>query len=192
MKRRTVVWLVALSLGGIVACEETAETDPVDNEAIAPAPADEKAPAGERQRAGEQAGEAEPGAPGPADVCGEIVEAAKAKDEGKLLALCTPGSADSLAAADKEAVFTAIAASACGAATAEGGKATVAVTAGEKAMELPFTKVADAWKLDTAAYLEKYPPAKAEGGKKKKKATKKKAKHQPPPKKKKKKAKKEM
>jgi hypothetical protein len=143
----------------------------VDTQEIAQVQAEEqKAPEPEGQPAGDvAAAEQEPAPPGPADVCGQIIEAAKAKDEGKLLALCTPGSAEALAATDKDAVFTAIATGACGAAEEDGDKATVALAAGEKALELPLTKVADAWKFDTVAYLAKYPRTakKPEPGKKK-------------------------
>jgi hypothetical protein len=53
----------------------------------------------------------------------------------------------------------------CGTAKVEGDSATVPLTGGDTVQEAVFTKAADGWKFDGAAFLTKYPPAeKAEKG----------------------------
>ena len=168
MHKRSFVWFVFLLGLPLVACEEkgeeaTPEAAPTAQEVAQEAHA-EPAPAE---------------VPGPAAICGQLVAAAKAGKEAEILALCTPGSAEALGSEGaKSAMMKYLTATSCGEVTVDGEKAMVAVTAGEESRELPFAMVGGAWKFDTGAYMEKYPPetAKPAEAKKKKKGKKKKGK----------------
>ena len=97
-----------------------------------------------------------------------MVNALKGKDEAKLAALSTPATQGALGAEGaKDHLTDSLSNGTCGAAKVEGDNATVAVTAGEAAQDVPFVRSSDGWKFDGAAYLAKYPvPEKAGKGKK--------------------------
>ena len=114
----------------------------------------------------------------PAAVCGMLLEAAKAKDDAKFLANSTDVTAQAMSdATTKETIYGLLGGTAtCGEATVEGERATVPVTVGTEKREIPFVKICDAWKFDSAEYMNKYPAA-PEKGKKGKKGKAAKGKH---------------
>ncbi|RYF11858.1 MAG: hypothetical protein EOO40_02480 [Deltaproteobacteria bacterium] len=158
--------LCALLTVGTTACEEKndAEAEGKKDEAAAAAPAEAAKPIDaakplEMAKPAEPAAPKEPAAPPPAEVCGQLIGAVKAKDEAKVLALSTPSTVGALGAEGaKEAVMVALANVTCGAAKVEGDNAVVTVTGGEVVQDVPFAKVSDMWKFDAAGYLSKYPP----------------------------------
>ena len=148
MKLRTLAVLFALPLFGL-ACEEQAPTP------------DEGA--GGQPGAGQPTPPTEPvaaPAPNAVEICKGIVEAAKAKDEAKIVAVATDGAADVLNGEGvKDHVYALLADAACGEETKseDGSKVMVAVTKGDEKVELPFTKVGDTLKFDAAAFVERNP-----------------------------------
>lgn len=171
MKLLTLGSALSLAMFGLVACDmlggggDTATpTAPAAGADTAPA-ADTAAPAG-----GDA--EAAPAKPEqtPAMACADLVAAAKAKDDAKFLANSSDVTAQAMAdAATKDMLYKLLGDATCGDATVEGEKATVPVTAGADKRDVPFVKIGDAWKFDSAEYMNKYPPA-PEKGKKAKKA----------------------
>jgi hypothetical protein len=98
--------------------------------------------------------------PGPQEVCNSLVEAAKSKDDSKILAGSTPATATAFSAdTAKEQIISILAGATCGAATVEGDSATIALGTAEPIKEATFSKAADGWKFDGAAFLAKYPVA---------------------------------
>lgn len=174
MKLLTLGSVVSFGVLGLVACDQGAGTAGGDAAAPAAAPADAAPAAGDAEAAA---------APGDAEVakveqtpqqaCNALIEAAKAKDDAKFLANCTDVTAQALAdAATKEMMYTMMATATCGEGVVEGEKATVPVTIGADKRDIPFVKMGDAWKFDSAEYMNKYPPAPAKGKKAKVKKTK--------------------
>jgi hypothetical protein len=172
MKLGTLALLFALPLFGL-ACEEQAAT-PEE---------------GAGQQAAGQPAAGQPGAPteppaavapNAVEICKGIVEAAKAKDEAKIVSVATDGAAEALAGEGvKDHVFALLTDAACGEETKseDGAKAMVGLTKGDAKMDLPFTKAGDTLKFDVASFVEKNPIKKEEGKKgKKEKAKKEKAK----------------
>jgi hypothetical protein len=148
MKLQTLGVLFSLLSLTILACEK--ETPP----------AEEAQPA---QPAGQPAA-AQAGAGGDAGaVCAGMVEAAKAKDMDKIIAVSTPGAAEALAPAGlKEGVLAALTGGSCSevkVSAEDANRATVQVRGGEGAKELPFVKGADGWRFDVASYLSRNPAA---------------------------------
>ena len=183
MKVRKLISLIvpmcACLVGGLAACEEKADGEPEIKKDEAGAV--EAAKGGDAVKAEpvkvEAAKPVEPVAvkepPAPAEVCTALVGAMKAHDEPAVLGLCTPSAAADMAAPGaKDHVMTSLASVTCGAAKVEGDKATVEVTGGAVAQQVPFTKVADMWKFDAAGYLAKYPPMDKAGKHKGKEAAK--------------------
>jgi hypothetical protein len=169
MKFSTLALLFALPLFGL-ACEEQA-----------PAP-DEGAgqPVAGQPAAGQPGtpAEGQPAvvAPSAVEICKGIVDAAKAKDEAKIVSVATDGAAEALAGEGvKDHMFALLTDAACGEETKspDGAKAMVAMTKGEAKMDMPFTKAGDAVKFDVAAFIEKNPIKKEEGKKGKKEKVKK-------------------
>ena len=179
MKVRKLVWPMFLVCGVLTAaflpaCEEKTEEEAPPAEAG-------KASGGEAAGAGAGTGagtagtgtgaaalkkeEPPPPPPKPEDVCTSLVTAVKAKDEAKVLALSTAGSATALTPEAKEHVMAELGAANCGAAKVDGAAATVALTGGAEPQDAPFVKDGADWKFDAAAYLTKYPPAKGAKGK---------------------------
>jgi hypothetical protein len=176
MKVRKLISLIvpmcACLVGGLAACEEKADGEPEIKKDEAGAA--EAAKGGDAVKAeavkveaakpAEPVAVKEPMAPPPAEVCAALVTAIKAHDEPAVLGLCAPSAAGDLAAPGaKDHVMMALARVTCGAAKVEGDKATVEVTGGAMAQQVPFTKVADTWKFDAAGYLAKYPPMEKAG-----------------------------
>ena len=173
MKLGTLALLLALPLFAL-ACEEQAA---VPEEGAQPAAGQPAA----GQPGAPTEGQPAVAAPTAGEICKGIVEAAKAKDEAKIVSVATDGAAEALAGEGvKDHVFALLTDAACGEETKseDGAKAMVALTKGEAKMDLPFTKAGDALKFDVAAFIEKNPIKKEEGkGKgKKEKAKKEKAK----------------
>jgi hypothetical protein len=168
-----IVPMCACLLGGLAACEEKAEGEPEIKKDEAGAA---EAAKGADVAKGTEAAKAEPGkmdaakpaepvaakepmAPPPAEVCAALVGAIKAHDEVRLMGLCTPSAAGALGAEGaKNHVMMSLASVTCGMAKMEGDNATVEVTGGAMAQQVPFVKIADMWKFDAAGYLAKYPP----------------------------------
>jgi hypothetical protein len=175
MKLRILVGLLSVSMLGLWACEDSAEKEA---EKAKEQQAAEAAKAAEQKAAEPKPAEpaAEPPKPPevpPKQVCDEAVAAAKAKDEGKLVAHVS-GDFGAVEGA-KEELTKFLAPAACGDAKIEGEKGMVPLTigAGKKAkkQELPVVKAADGWKIDGQAFLEKHPLKKVKakkGGKAKK------------------------
>ncbi|OGQ85798.1 MAG: hypothetical protein A2289_09105 [Deltaproteobacteria bacterium RIFOXYA12_FULL_58_15] len=167
MKLRKLSMLLVVPCFGLWACEEAPEAPTDEAPAVdAAAPDAAAAPAANAAPAEVK--------PGPAEVCGKLVEAAKAKDAEAFAALCTAGAGEAMAGEGvKEAMFAKIGEVACGEAEiAEGGTtATVKATAGEQERAIPFSKVEEDWKFDYASYIAKY-PATQDAGKGKKKGQK--------------------
>lgn len=99
--------------------------------------------------------------PGPQDVCKALTEAAKAKDDSKILAASTPATATAFGSEGaKEQIITILAGATCGAPTIDSDtSASVALGTAEPIKSATFTKAADGWKFDGAAFLAKYPVA---------------------------------
>ena len=158
MKLRILGVLFSLLSVTILACEEKA---PPAEEPQPAQPAAQPAP----QNAGGDAG----------TVCAGMIEAAKAKDMDKIIAVSTPGAAEALAPEGlKEGVMSALTGGTCGevkASAEDANKAVVQVKGAEGAKELPFVKGADGWRFDVSTYLSKNPAG--DEGAKGKKATKK-------------------
>ncbi|MBI3178474.1 MAG: hypothetical protein HYZ27_02360 [Deltaproteobacteria bacterium] len=153
MSLRKLGVMLSASCLTLWACEEAA------TEALA----EEVKPA----EGGAAAGGAAAASPGPKEVCTALVEAAKNKDEAAFTGMLT----DAAALGDnKEAVFTAIGGSTCGEPTMseDGNKATVPATAGDTTRDIALVKGEGGWKLDTAAYMEKYGKGKDKKAKKEK------------------------
>lgn len=147
---------------GEQAAEETAMADKPVEAAPAPAPAPAPEPA-------------KPAMPSVAEVCGKMIDAAKAKDEGAFTSNTLNMPADMDPAA-KEALVAAWAGASCGDAKEEGEKGNAMVTMDKQQRDVPYVKAADGWKMDAAAYLSKYPMKKSKLKAKAKKAKTKKAK----------------
>jgi hypothetical protein len=180
MRTLTLGCVVSFGVLGLVACEQQADhatptTPPATTTTTTPTPGDAGAEAGDGAAAGEAA---KPAEVTPAAVCATLLEAAKAKDDAKFLANSTDVTAQAMSdATTKETIYTLLGGTAsCGEATVEGERATVPVTAGAEKREVPFVKIGDAWKFDSAEYMNKYPAA-PEKGKKGKKAKAAKGKH---------------
>jgi len=150
-----------------VACEEKKAADA---EATSGTPAAaEAAPAVPASEAAAQAADAngvaapavqEAVLPGPQEVCVALTEAAKAKDESKILAASTPATATAFAAEGaKDHIVAILAGATCGTFTIDGDSATVALGTSEPIKQATFSKAADGWKFDGAAFLAKYPVA---------------------------------
>lgn len=159
MKLRILGVLFSLLSVTILACEEKAP------------PAEEPQPA----QPGAQPAAA-PAAGGDAGaVCAGMVDAAKAKDMDKIIAVSTPGAAEALAPEGlKEGVMGALTGGACGevkVSAEDANKATVQIKGAAGAKDLPFIKGADGWRFDVATYLAKNPAG--DDNAKGKKATKK-------------------
>ena len=176
MKLLTLGSVVSFGVLGLVACDQGAGTAGGDTAAApAVAPADTAPAAGDGEAAAPAGGDAEVAKveQTPQQACNALIDAAKAKDDAKFLANCTDVTAQALAdAATKEMMFTMMATATCGEGVVEGEKATVPVTAGPDKRDVPFVKMGDAWKFDSAEYMNKYPPAPAKGKKAKVKKTK--------------------
>jgi len=150
MKLRILGVLFSLLSLTILACEK--ETPPVE----------------EAQPAQPAAQPVQPAGGDSASVCAGMVEAAKAKDMDKIIAVSTPGAAEALAPAGlKEGVLAALAGGSCGevkVSAEDANKATIQVKGAEGAKEVPFVKGADGWRFDVATYMSKYPAAPADEG----------------------------
>ena len=156
-----------------VACEEKKAGDaeatsgtPVAAEAAKAAPASEPAAADAAAAAqatdanGLPAAAKEAALPGPQEVCIALTEAAKAKDDSKILAASTPATATAFAAEGaKDHIVAILAGATCGTFTIDGDSATVALGTAEPIKQATFSKAADGWKFDGAAFLAKYPVA---------------------------------
>jgi hypothetical protein len=152
-----------------VACEEKKAGDaeatsgtPVAAEAAKAAPASEPAAAAATPAADANAVAAakEAALPGPQEVCVALTEAAKAKDDSKILAASTPATATAFAAEGaKDHIVAILAGATCGTFTIDGDSATVALGTAEPIKQATFSKAADGWKFDGAAFLAKYPVA---------------------------------
>ena len=95
---------------------------------------------------------------GPQEVCGALIEAAKSKDEARILALSTPATATAFnAEGAKDHILTTLAGASCTSAKIEGDAATVTLGGTKPAQEASFSKSVDGWKFDGAAFLAKYP-----------------------------------
>ncbi len=165
--------VLSLAFFGLVACDKMGGAGggaepaaPADAPAVAPeaaAPGDaDAAPA---------PGDAEPPKveQTPQQACNALIEASKAKEDAKFLANATDVTAQAMSdAATKEMMFGMLAEATCGEGVVEGEKAIVPVTAKEDKRDVPFVKIGDAWKFDSAEYMNKYPPAPAKGKKAKK------------------------
>lgn len=160
MKLRILGVLFSLLSLTILACEEKAP------------PAEEPQPAQPAQPAQPQAAGGDAGA-----VCAGMVDAAKAKDMDKIIAVSTPGAAEALAPEGlKEGVMGALTGGACGevkVSAEDANKATVQIKGASGAKDLPFIKGADGWRFDVATYLAKNPAGGEEKATKGKKADKK-------------------
>ena len=96
--------------------------------------------------------------PGPQEVCQGLVEAAKAKDDSKILATSPPATATAFGAEGvREHVIGTLAAATCGEAKLAGESATTSLGGSEPVQEATFTKAVDGWKFDGAAFVAKYP-----------------------------------
>lgn len=170
MTARKAVWpVVVLSFVSIAACEEKTaapeQTAPVAVVPAADAKAAEGAAGAPKAAEGAEAGAAgavpvvkEVALPSPQDVCNQLVEAAKGKDEAKVLVLSTPATQTAFAAEGaKDHVLGTLAAASCGVAKVDGDSAVVPLGNTEPAQEATFSKAADGWKFDGAAFLAKYP-----------------------------------
>lgn len=171
MTARKAVWpMFVLSFVTVAACEEknAAPEQPAAAAAAAAAaeakPGTEAAAAAGAAKAVEAGAAAAPAAvkevvlPSPQDVCNQLIEAAKAKDEAKLLVLSTPATQTAFAAEGvKDHVIATLAAASCGVAKVDGDNAVVPLGATEPAQEATFSKAADGWKFDGAAFVAKYP-----------------------------------
>lgn len=165
MTARKLVWpLFVVSFVNVAACEE--KNAGSEQPAAAPAAAAEAAAANanEAAKAADAAAATataqvkEAPMPSPQDVCNSLIEAAKAKDEAKLLVLSTPATQTALATEGaKEHVFGTLAAATCGVAKVDGESAVVPLGATQPAQEATFSKAAEGWKFDGAAFLAKYP-----------------------------------
>lgn len=166
--------LSVLSLGflGLVACDKMGGAGggaepaaPTDAPAVAP-----EAAAGDADAA-PAPGDAEPPKveQTPQQACNALIDASKAKDDAKFLANSTDVTAQAMTdAATKDMMFGMLAEATCAEGVVEGEKAIVPVTAKEDKREVPFVKIGDMWKFDSAEYMNKYPPQPAKGKKAKK------------------------
>lgn len=152
------VWPMFLLIFSTAACEEktaapeATEAKPAETAPVAEAPKAEAAPVVAAPAAKEAA------LPGPADVCTTLCEAAKAKDDSKFLSLSTPATQTVLAAdGAKEHILKTLGAATCGAVKLEGESASINLQGTTPAQEATFTKTADGWRFDGAAFLAKYP-----------------------------------
>lgn len=171
MKVSKVVWPLCVVGFFAVACEDK-------NEAAAPA-ADAAPAAAAAEDANKKVADAaavpvvapvakEPAIPGVDEVCKGLVEAAKGKDEAKVLAVSTANTVQAVGVeAAKEHLFTILGESSCGVVKSTGDESIVTLSAGEASYDAQFIKSAEGWKFDGAAFLAKYPPvAKKAAGKK--------------------------
>ena len=175
MRTLTLGCVVSFGVLGLVACEQQAEQPaapptPPAATTTTPTPGDAEADMGDGMMAGGDAGAADAMKPAevpPAAVCAMLLDAAKAKDDAKFLANSTDVTAQAMAdATTKATIYSMLGGGAtCGEATVEGERATVPVTVGKEKREIPFVKINDAWKFDSAEYTNKYPPPKAEKSK---------------------------
>lgn len=155
-------FVLPLFLLGFVtaACEEKQAPAPTP-EAAADAKAPEAAAAAaEPTKGGEPVVAAAKDVPvvGPQEVCGAIIDAAHNKDDGKIVSLSTPATATAFnAEGAKDHVIKTFAAAACGAPKIEGDSATIALANTTPPQEATFSKSADGWRFDGAAFLAKYP-----------------------------------
>lgn len=167
MTARKAVWpMFVLSFVFVAACEEK-NAAPEQAAAAAAAAAAEAKPGTEAAAAAGAAKGVEAAAPAPVkevvlpspqDVCNQLIEAAKAKDEAKVLVLSTPATQTAFAAEGvKDHVMGTLAAASCGVAKVDGDNAVVPLGATEPAQEATFSKAADGWKFDGAAFVAKYP-----------------------------------
>lgn len=158
MTAHKFVWPLFLLGFVTAACEEKPAPATVAPEASADAKA---APAAEAPKAGEPAAAAvakEIPVVGPQEVCGAIIDAARIKDDGKIVSLSTPATATAFNAdGAKDHVFKTFATAACQPAKIEGDAATVVLGNTTPPQEATFTKTADGWRFDGAAFLAKYP-----------------------------------
>ncbi|MBC7792261.1 MAG: hypothetical protein H7Z43_01015 [Clostridia bacterium] len=178
MKVLSVGCLVALSVSGQVACDKPADStlpaaiDSTSAGDVAPQPAK---PAGDAAPA-----EAVKVEQTPVQACTTLIAAATAKDDATFLVNATEATAQAVSdPATKDMVYGLLGANAaCGEAAVDGDKATVAVTSGGEMRDIPFVRIGDTWKFDSAEYMNKYPPQpiktlkgkKAKGAKSKSKA----------------------
>jgi hypothetical protein len=177
----TLGCVVSFGVLGLVACEQqadqtTATPAPAATTTTTPTPGDGAADMGDGATAAD--GDAAKAEVTPAMVCATLLDAAKAKDDAKFLANATDVTAQAMSdAATKETIYTLLGGTAtCGDATVEGERATVPVTVAADKRDIPFVKIGDAWKFDSAEYMNKYPAA-PEKGKKGKKGKAAKGKH---------------
>jgi hypothetical protein len=172
MKLLTLGSVVSFAVLGLIACEQGAGTGAAGGDAAAApevVPADTAAPAGDGEAAAAGDAEVAKVEQTPQQACAALIEAAKAKDDAKFLANATDVTAQAIAdAAAKEMIYGTMANATCGEGVVEGEKATVPVTAGADKRDVPFVKIGDSWKFDSAEYMNKYPPAPAKGKKAKK------------------------
>ena len=172
MKVLTLGSVVSFAVLGLVACDQGAGTAGGDA-APAVAPADTAAAAGDGEAAAGGDAEVAKVEQTPQQACNALIEAAKAKDDAKFLANATDVTAQAVSdAATKDMMFGMLATATCGEGVVEGEKAIVPVTAGTDKRDVPFVKIGDTWKFDSAEYMNKYPPAPAKGKKAKKLKTK--------------------
>lgn len=142
------------------AAEAIKSIPPSEAAAAAAAPAAAAANATEKGAAEAIAVAKEAALPGPQDVCKALTEAAKAKDDSKILAASTPATATAFASEGaKDQIISILAGATCGTATVDGDSATVALGTVEPIKQATFSKAADGWKFDGAAFLAKYPVA---------------------------------
>ena len=100
----------------------------------------------------------EPALPGPQEVCQGLIEAARAKDDSKILATSTPATATAFGADGvRDHVIETLAAASCGEAKITGDSATLSLGGTAPAQEASFSKAVDGWKFDGAAFVAKYP-----------------------------------
>lgn len=142
-----------------VAAEAAKAAAPSETVAAAAAPAAAAAVNAAEKGAADVAGK-DVAVPGPQDVCKALTEAAKAKDDSKILAASTPATATAFASEGaKDHIIAILAGATCGTATVDGDSATVALGTAEPIKQAGFSKAADGWKFDGAAFLVKYPVA---------------------------------
>lgn len=160
MKLRTLG--VAVAIFGLAACDKPADkpaeptpvapADAAPTEAAKPADADAAPTPTEEEKAKPE--------PTPVEACVTLIGAATAKDDTTFLANSTEATAQAIGdPATKDMVYGLLGTNAtCGEAAIDGDKATVDVMSGKEKRDIPFVKIGDAWKFDSAEYMNKYPP----------------------------------
>ena len=155
MKVRKWLWPVVLLCLALTACDEkTPEGEGGD--AAAPAADKDKAAAPAAAPTPPPPKEVTPTA---ADICGNLVAGAKAKDAGKVLGVSTQPTGQALGAEGaKDYLMGLLGTATCGAARVDGDKATVPLTTSAGGKDATFIKAPDGWKFDGAAFLAANPP----------------------------------